>query len=484
MRNTTHILKKILIIFFISFFSANIFAEQAPLMTLKEAILLSLRFNPSVQTGELQRVLDKYTLRVAQWAFEPQYSLTGSATYAHGTSNGVKSESDSENLTPGASILTPIGTKLSVQSPNTLSHTANNASYYNPAVTFSLTQPLLQGSGSDVVLGPLHNAEYTAQIAALNFKNTVITGVTNVISQYALVANAQLSIKTSKLSLENANATLKQQEAYLKIGRIAPADLSQSQATVASQLLSLQQQEVSLLQQKKQLLVTLGIDPNLPFSVTDEVKFDDTLPSLNECVRLGLENNITYLNAVTAVKQAKITLLLAQDQQRWVLNLTASRTQGAGTGGSPNSGLSSLTNGNNNNTSVALNLTVPIDNLTLKQTLATAKVGLDNANINLETQKRSVVNSVTTAYNTVINQKQQIKQAETSVMFAQQTLDTAQVKLKYGKVSAFEVSTLQNNLLTAQIAYINTVTAYYTNLATLDQTMGTTLDRWKIQLKY
>ena len=65
-----------------------------------------------------------------------------------------------------------------------------------------------------------------------------------------------------------------------------------------------------------------------------------------------------------------------------------------------------------------------------------------------------------------------------------QTEDYANAKLKYGKVSAFEASTLQTNLLTAQVSYINTMTAYVTNLATLDQTIGITLDRWHVKLTY
>lgn len=284
---------------------------------------------------------------------------------------------------------------------------------------------------------------------------------------------------------QNIIDILKQQQAFLKTGRIAPADLVQFQSSVASQQLSVQQQEVSLSQQKRKLLITLGIDPSMTIKLSSTVHFpDETIPILAESIELALKNNITYQQQLLGVKQTKIALALAVDNARWQLSFVAQRTQGGGSGAYPNTGLESLSNGANTNTQFTFNLTVPIDNLTLEKAVTSAKVALRQAYINLNSQRHQVILTITNDYNTVLNQRAQIKQAETAVKLAQQTLDIAQAKLKFGKVSPFEVSTLQSTLITQKISAINAITAYMTNLATLDQDTGVTLDRWKVGLRY
>jgi len=465
--------------------ATNAFAEEPLVLSLKEAIALSLRFNPSVQSGEIQRIVDKVSLRFAEWAYQPQYTLTGAVNYTKTVSNGFNTISDTQQITPGTTLLTPIGTQLSVQFPSNFSHNAGSARFYNPALTFSVVQPLLQGFGTDVVLAPLHQAQNQELLNRLTLKNTIMQNLTTVISQYAAVAQAQNSLEAQRLSLKNSIDTLKQQQEYLKAGRIADADLVQFQASAASQELALQQQEVNLQQQLRQFLIVLGIDPTTQIIVSKQVDFiNDSLPTLTECIRQALLGNIAYQQQLINLKQAKINLLLANNQQRWQLNLTATRTQGGGTGGAPNSGLSSLTNGSDSNTTAALALSVPIDNVGLEKILVQAKVALKQQYITLDAQKRQVVNDVTNAYNTVLNQKGQIIQAKMAMDLAQRSLEISIAKLKFGKVSSFEVSTLQTNLVTQQLSYINAKTAYVTNLATLDQLIGNTLERWRIQLTY
>lgn len=471
----------------ILFFSLNLYAEKKEpvVLTLREAILIALRYNPQIQSGEVQRVLDKFALRVAFWNFEPQYNINGAAGYTKSVSSGTLSENDTQSLTPTVSLLTPLGGTVTLGMPNNVSHTAGSTRFYNPAATVGITQPLLRGFGPDVALAPLHQSEIQELLARLTLKNTIMTTTTSVISQYAAVAQAQNSLIAQQISVKNAIDILNNQRGYLKAGRIAPADLVQYEANVSAQELSLQQTEVTLVQQKRILLILLGIDPETPVSTTKSIGFtNDTLLPLEECIRLALQFNIPYQQALLAIKSAQINLTLGQNQQLPILNLTASRTQGGGSGGSPNSGLPSLVNGANSNTTLGLAFTIPIGNLQLKQTLEQAKINLRQQYIALAQAKRQVINDVTTAYYTVVNQKQQIIQAKQAQDLAQQTLFIADAKLKYGRVTPFEVSTLQTNLITQQLAYINTISAYYTSLATLDLVVGTTLDRWHICLRY
>ena len=58
-------------------------------LTLHEAILLALRYNPNIQNAELDRIIQRYQLRLAHNAFELQYALAGSAAIERSHYDGV-----------------------------------------------------------------------------------------------------------------------------------------------------------------------------------------------------------------------------------------------------------------------------------------------------------------------------------------------------------------------------------------------------------
>ncbi len=454
-------------------------------LSLREAILLSLRFNPIVQVEEIQRIIDKYNLRVSYWNYEPKYGITANATYNKRVSSGISTETDNQNFIPTASLLTPLGTQLNLNMQNPVTHVSGSPRFYNPAINLNLVQPLLKGFGPDVALAPLHTAQNQELINQLTMKGTMMQTITTVIGQYAALAQAQNSLAAQRLSLKNTIETYKREVARVKAGRAAEADLIQFKASIASQQLSVEQQEVNIEQSQSALLAVLGIDPTTPLKTVDQVKFDnDSIPTLENCIKMGLANNIQYQIELINLRLAKIALTVAEDNQRWQLDFVASRTQGAGVGGPPNEGFPSLFNGQNKNSTVGVNLTIPIDNLQQQRDLAQAQVNLRQEYVRLAAQKRQVIINVENSYYVVLNQKQQIVQAKLALDFAVQTLDIAEAKLKYGRTTPFEVSTLQTNVINQQLSYINAIAAYVVNLAILDQIIGNTLDRWTVCLKY
>ena len=61
-------------------------------MSLREAILLALRYNPNIQNAELDRIIQRYQLRLANNEFELQYALGASGVIQKSTFNGVGSD--------------------------------------------------------------------------------------------------------------------------------------------------------------------------------------------------------------------------------------------------------------------------------------------------------------------------------------------------------------------------------------------------------
>lgn len=454
-------------------------------MTLREAVLLSIRYNPNIQSADLQRVVDKYNLRLAQFQFEIQYALAGTATYSSSVANGTKAESDAYNLIPSANLTGPYGTTVQTTIGNPVTHTAGSARFYNPVATVAITQPLMRGYGPDVTLIPLYNAEDTELVNRLSFKNTAIVQITGVINQYIATVQAANTLKAQIASLKQVENDLKQAKLLVQAGKRGSADLVQFEANASAQRLTLEQQQVALQQAKAQLLLLIGIEPTANINVTDTVpQIIKKLPTLKKSTQIALSNNVTYQQALINIRLLKRNVTLAQDNIRPQLDLSVSQTQGGGTGGLPNGGPESLVNGTNYGTTVGLTLNVPISTLPQEQSIASAKIALRQAQVNLAALKRQTILSVQVAYQTLVSQKQQVEQAWNAVQLAQENYNISKIKLQYGKTTAFEVSTLQTSLTTAMINYVNTFASYITSQANFDSILGITTDRWNLEVKY
>lgn len=454
-------------------------------LSLQDAIFLSLRYSPLVRSGDIQRVIDKFNLRLAQYAYEVQYSLTGGLTYTNATAGSVHSESTTYNVAPAINYLSPIGTQITATATNTFNHTISNPTFFNPQLSIVAVQPLLKGYGPIVTLAPLYNAYDTELVTRLTFRNTVITDITTVITQYTAVIQALNTLKALQLALDASLATLKQYRAEIIAGRRAKADVVQFQANVAQQELSIQAQLITILSTKLTLLQTLGLDPTTQFTVPEQVTMNDKcLPDLQQSIQTALRNDINYQTQKLNLRVSQRNLLVARDNQRWTLNATLTQNFGGGSGGGINQGFGSLFNGQNKSTNINVQLTVPIHNITIQSQLVNAKVGVDQAEIALAATRRGVIANATNAYYTLINTKQQIASAQASVDLANETLKNANIRLNYGRSTPFEVATLQNNLTNAQISLINTQISYVNALASYEQVLGITLERWCINLKW
>lgn len=457
--------------------------NNSRILTLRDAIYLALRYNPSVRNAEIQRVIDKFNLRLAENSFEVQYALTGNVNYSNENYAGIHSTQTNYGAGPSVSYLSPIGTQISAGIPSEFVHTNGSGSSFSPQVTFNITQPLLQGFGPAVTLAPLYNAYDQEQINQLALKNTIIQTITQVINQYSLLVQAENSLAAQQLALQTSVATVTQYQAQIKSGESAPADIIQFQNNEANTRLMVENQQLGVTQAKLNLLNILGLDPATQFSVPADIQLDTTqLPNLAQSITLALQNDIPYRTLLYQMQITQRQLLVAKDQQRWQLNAVASQAYGNGFNTANQPIMNNL--GQNRETNVGLQLNIPINNLTVKSALVQAQVAVQQAEINLQATKHVVITNTTNAYYNLLSQQQQIQQAKTALQLAQINLNDATIRLKYGRSTPFEVSSLQTALTNANLALINTQINYVNAVAAFEQVLGVTLERWKIQIRY
>ncbi len=457
---------------------SSLASEPAKQFTLKEAIFIALRFNADVRSSELQRIVDKFDLEVAKNKYELHYALKGSSQYNDKRINNLDSHDKSLALTPSTSLLVPSGANISLEMDNRLDNR-----YYNPELTLTVKQPLLKGFGTEITLNPLAKAYDQEKLNRLTLKRTLINTITTIVSDYLRIVQAENNLTTQELALKDSLKEYQQNIIKIKAGKMAAADNIQQQASIAEQRLALLQMQTNLKQNKQQLLLDMGLDPTTDFSIVKTIDLSTiTLPTRAMATQLILKNDIDYqVNLINRRNQSR-ALAVAKDNLRWELNLTTKVSVGHGSGGGPNAGLTSLTNQQNQGRSIQLDLSVPIDDKELQQSVISANIELQKLDIQLQQQKYSLEDKVINALRNLHTRQQQIEQALTARDLAQRSLAVALKKLQYGLVSTFETTTLRSNLINAEIRVVNNRIDYFDELVKLQQTLGTTLDVWAINI--
>ncbi|MCX7120677.1 MAG: TolC family protein [Gammaproteobacteria bacterium] len=436
-------------------------------MSLFEAIALSLRTNPAVKIAELQRISDKFSLEVALQPSKVQWSpFTLSSTITNHTLPAWTTGT-------GIAVNAPSGTSFSDTYTNNLLGGMGNQA-------LQIQQQILKGFGFAVNDVPYENAYDSEKVARLTFKSSVITSVVAVISAYRTLVEGYGTLATNKQNYKSQAEDVVHSKLEVQAGTLAPSELLQEESSLASAQLSVVQAQQTLRTNYLAFLTSLGLISNSNIIIDQQIHVKEAkAPSLEECNKIALKTNIAYLQALLNLNITKRGLITAKDARKWSLSMTANTTVG-----SQRSGLGSPITNTSTNPSLAFSLSVPIDQINLKQNEVNAKIAIETAKMNLTQTKETLISNVLNQWDQIRNDKEQIKISEESVKLQEQTVKNAKLQLKFGKIPAFQLTTLEQDLLSAQVSLISTKIGYLNDITTLYQTLGVTLDKWHIKLRY
>lgn len=438
------------------------------LLTLQDAIILALRNNPTVHSSRFARINDKYALELADYAFEPQFNLSGNMTFTQGQKTGY-------NVNPGVSLNNRWGTQLSLNNTNNLQG--------NQQETATITQPLLRGFGYVNEI-PWLNAQDNELIARQTFKSSIIDMVTQVISNYRQVVQDYNNLKVQEEALKREETTAKQYELRVKAGKMAPSELLQEKATLANTRLSTVRQKNAAQQDYQTLLDTLGLSPNSQLKLETNINFRAyRAPSKTAAVNLALNNNPQFVSQKLQLNAAERAVDTAKDNLRWQLNVTGTANFATSRGVFPVvEGFQDLST--TTGPSAVVQLSIPIRDINSKAALVSAKVALVQAQDALEQAKRSLIRQVLNSLSDLNSQLEQLQIAEQAVELQKKNLEAEQIKQRYGQTTALNVNIIQDNLLQQQIDFVNSQIGYLNSVTAFQNLLGTTLKEWDVEMRY
>jgi len=456
--------------------------KKAQRLSLREAILLALRYNPNIQNAELDRIIQRYELRLAHNEFELQYALAGAASVEKSRYSGVGNTTNKSFIaSPEVNLKTKQGTQIGLNIDNNVA----NYNSYSPVLNFSINQPLLRGFGKAANEAGLLDAIDNEWLNKLNLQQSVIDQITQVITAYRALILSGNNLQNQKLQLQEARKTYEINEKKIAAGQLEPTGNIQQSYQIESLSLMVEQAENDFKIAAQDLLQTIGLDPKMRLSVPSNVVVKKIIvPDLKESIEWALQHNTQYLAQKMVLRADERAYKVAKNQQLWQLDVGANVQSGRINEVDGQRGFPSIYNGQNINQTARVTLTIPLHDLSRRSQLISAKVRLEKDRLNLIALKRSLETTITNTINSIESLAKRYQLAEKQVALAEKSYELEKKKQQAGIASALDVNNTQNQLIQAQMGLIGAKIAYLNQLSTLDRILGKTLDHWQIKLRY
>lgn len=438
------------------------FSTQADLskpLTLRDVIWIVLRNNPAIKNAEMQRAEEKFALRIAKWRLQPQFSDNFSF------SKNLNMHQSTYNASVGADWQIPFSTRLQAGYSNNTSGIFNRNNQYSA----SITQPLLRGGWFMPELSYL-SAVDTEKQQRLQFKQNIMTVVNQVIADYMGLVQAYNDLTLQQRQLDETNRRLDQDKLKVKAGKMSRSNYLQEQVQYEQYQLNISRQQNTVHNSYVAFLTKLGLVAQAKIDFDkhiDTTGFD--VPSREQSIHLALQNNPQYQADFLALKNAERALTQARNDILPKFDVSVGTTFGIKQ--TPEH-------------TVGMNISVPINPLDKREAIFNARVALQQQKIKIQEDKQALMSLVTNQWQTIQADLQQVKISKKAVQMQAQSVKDTQLLLEYGRTTMFEYLRLRDQLLSQQQGYVSNQIQLINDVASLDNSMGVTLDRWQIKLRY
>ena len=410
------------------------------------------------------------------------------------------------------------GTSFSASFNNTRGSSSSTATFFDPFVqsnfVFVASQQLLNGFGLLANEHFIRIAKVNKNIADQALVQQVITSITAVGNAYWELVFARGNVDVAKEEIALADKTYSDNKKQVDVGTLAPLEIVQAEAQVATAQQALIVAQTTVLQDQLTLLNLIAKDPNSPILRNVEIIPTDAadvappevekLP-LEDLIKEAVMKRPDVLQAGLQIKGDDINVRATKNALLPTLTLSGEyATEGLAGNTRPGTctpvppattctpppqiftGLATALNqqftGVYPEYNAAINLTIPIRNRAAQANniIATLNKRSDEANYS-----QVVNNAATDVHNAQIT----LEQARITLAAAvktrdldQQTLDAEQKKYQVGASTLFNIVSDQNTLAAAESAEVRARVNLVEGKVNFDRAMARTLEVYNITI--
>ena len=356
------------------------------------------------------------TLRLSQRTSEQEYLLSKSAVLP--------------NLNASA-------TQSLVHGNNFNSATGSRQSGITPTGSYGINSSwtLYQGGFLKSDIQQKNLQVESANLAVLQQENNITLSITQA---YLAILLDKENIIYEKDVVSTDTAEVNQGQRRLNAGSIAKKDLAQLQSQLANDKYTLITIQNTMRQDQLTLKQLLQLPTLVHFDVVepDTVIAKSPVAPLDEVINTALQNRPEVKNSELGIKIAQIDLDKARSG--YMPTLVAGGSLSSNYTGNDQSGYFSQLN-NNFYQQIGVTLSIPIFTRRVNKTnVEVAKIGIDQANLNLKDTKTTLSENVERAYISVQNAQSQYDAAVEAFQYNKETYRVANEQLRLGVANMVE----------------------------------------------
>lgn len=470
-----------------SYLLSTMFADsslQRPL-SLEEVIQLALEHNRILKRYRLSEQSAKIRLKQAEYRFLPSAYITGGRNESRNDDLGYVIWKKGVSSVFGFSRALETGGAVSLSVTNSTSESSNlpGTINYNTNVGISISQPLLRGAGIRVNMIPIERAKRYARISLFYVKQSLINLITAIESQYWDLILVYEDQKIQKQALKRAKELLEVNKSLIESGRMAAQEIVQAESDIATREIALAAAENAIISTQVALQSQLDLGERILIIPTTEMEFKPVDIRLQDCLARAYKNRPDWAIANSYLEIERMNLIVAKNNNRYTLGSWASiRSDATSDQAFANSmresfGFKSLA------WNVGLSFTFPFNKQVLENGYQLNRLSYERQKIWVEELKDNIRIQVENAVRAVQFTLKQVGLAQRAKELASRKLQLEEDKMKVGRSTNFQVISYQRDLINAQNAELRAIASYLKALGQLESTMGTTLQKWGIEVE-
>jgi outer membrane protein len=351
---------------------------------------------------------------------------------------------------------------------------------YAGSPTITITQPLLQGAGTDYGRALIESARLGVKISNLNFRSTVLTMIFNVETTYYNLLYQREQYKVQADQLKQAQQLLDENTTKRETGVLTDLDVMNARAGVAAAKNQLLLDMQAVHNSEDSLLQLLG-DREFTTTVGD-VQFPDVgEPAVDfaHSYKLARDNGPNLAVVQATIDQFKLAALRARRNTLPELNVNGGYGYGSYTGS-----LSDSIQGpyNGYNWTAGVTLSIPWGMKAARATYHQAVSQVHSEQVAYDQADQALVVNIRAAVRGVETSIQTVHSSAENATYANKAYELTKAQFDAGLATSYLVLQAQNTLETARVSELQAKVNLLVAVANLRFFEGSSLQLYRINL--
>jgi len=474
-------------------------AEPEPLVvSLQDVLTQSLQNNLDITINRYEPLKSEQLVVFAESAFDP--SLAGSALSTDSQRESVFSSSvffqHQKTHQYAASFLDPttLGTAYQLQisaldefsSSNFFGPTSQTTGYTTNWKA-SVTQPLLRNLGRQTNTSRIVIARNTKAATDSQFRQVVINTLSDAEKAYWNLSFALMELETSKASLKLAQDFLEQNKIKVRVGTLAPIEITQAEAEVADreQAVIIATYAVATSEDALRQIVNVPRDSPIwsrPIRPSDAPTEAEVPVDPEAAESAAAANRPDLEQARLEVMSRENDLAYRKNQRRWGLNFTGDYGHDGFDESNYSNSVDDLRDRTKTSWNAQLSLGIPIGNRAAVSAYTQSEYALTQSRYRYQQVGQAALIEVRNAVRLVQTNLKRIRAAQVNVRLQKEKLSAEQKKFENGMSTSFQVLQFQTDLTTAVSRENGSIVDYNKSLVELERAKGTLLGARNIEM--